>query len=62
MTTIRVTTAMLVSGDRYGSLLTQKCTGYLAYSCNDIVWWCKWSLQHWWRDGMRWRLCGNERR
>lgn len=24
--TVRVTTAVLVSGDRYGSLLTQKCT------------------------------------
>jgi len=26
-----------------------------------IFWLCKWWWQHCWRDGFRWRLCGNGR-
>jgi hypothetical protein len=61
-TTVRVILAVGLSCWR---ALWIACTEVMqrrrAYLCIDIVWWCQWWLYHWWWDGMRWRVCGNDR-
>jgi hypothetical protein len=38
--TVHFNTVVSASGGRLVSLLPKKCRVYLAYSCDDTVWWC----------------------